>query len=550
MKLFAKLFSASIFFIGTNLIAQPTCNWAFIPTSTSLSHNNITATATDSNGNIIEVGKVTGRADMNPGSGPTDTSFTRFFYNHYLSKTSANGNLLWVYYFEDNSQIASMDFKGLIVNAAGEIIVAGNFTGKVDFDLLHSEDTIRSHSFSAPDYFLAKYDASGNHLWALTAGNSTNGISAQAISLLPNNTILLVANPSAVTDVDPSNAVNNTVNFSAHVIAYSSSGTYLWLAAVPALYTYGVSNQSLDCDGAGNSYLLSVGSYELTVSKFSLSGTYLWSKKIGNFSAGARVNPQSVLVDKSNGAFYLAGTFDGGVDFNPGNSNLLINSSGGMNPDGFIAKYDSSMSPIWVNPYAAKVSFGNYSLAFDNSDLVAVGNFVDSINFGNGWNFSSTFTYSPFYVKLSPAGIAIDGFILNGQGQFYTINSCSSNSKVITGNITAWVDMDPSNLQRNLQASTTNFFTAVYQFPTSTSITKQVAVNEKNILAYPNPFENELILKVTQASDMIIQITDLAGRTIFQCKNSSTQILVNTQEWPRGIYFLRMNEQNFKLIKN
>ena len=538
----------------TNSNAQVAFNWAYIPTSTSLSQNQINITATDHLGNIIEVGKVTGHADMDPGTGPTDTSFTRFFYNHYLSKTSSNGHLLWIYYFEDNSQISTFDFKGLKITPTNEIIVSGNFTGKVDFDLAHSGiDTLRSHHTSFPDYFVAKYDASGNHLWALSGGNTGSGISAQALTLLPNSNILLSLNPSSITDVDPSNAVHNTIGASANLVSYNQSGNYLWNSAITPNFSYAVSYNSLDADAAGNSYLLSVGSYELTISKFTVSGAHLWTRTIGNFSTGARVNPQSVLVDKSNGNFYLAGTFDGTVDFNPNAAVLNYTCASALDPDAFIAKYDSSMNPIWINQYVGKISFGNYSLEYDGNDLVSVGNYSGTADFGGGFSFTTSSTYSPFFIRLNTSGTTLDAFTLSGIGQFSGISKGLNQDFTIIGNIMAWVDMDPTAAIYNLHGATSNFFTAVYQITAPTAIPENEKSQQNEIVIYPNPFEQEINFNFIEKENQIhVQIYDARGNKLVE-QNSAEAFQLTTSDWLPGIYFARIispkKTRNFKLIK-
>ena len=128
------------------LFAQPTCQWAYIPEGPTQSYNHIYNATSDHNGNIIELGMILGSADMNPGPDPADTSFTNGGYNYYISKTSPAGQLIWIHFFEDNSQIASLEYSGVKVNSANEIVITGNYTGIIDFDFSDSGvDTLRSH---------------------------------------------------------------------------------------------------------------------------------------------------------------------------------------------------------------------------------------------------------------------------------------------------------------------------------------------------------------------------------------------------------------------
>jgi Secretion system C-terminal sorting domain/Fibronectin type III domain len=75
-------------------------------------------------------------------------------------------------------------------------------------------------------------------------------------------------------------------------------------------------------------------------------------------------------------------------------------------------------------------------------------------------------------------------------------------------------------------------------------------MEESNVLAFPNPFENSLEIKLSHlSSEAIIHVTDLAGRVVYQRVLDETSISINTSEWPKGLYFLRLNNQIFKLAK-
>ena len=206
-------------------ISQPTCNWVYIPVGSNTTHNTIYNLKTDHSGNTIVVGKLLGSADMDPATGPADTSFSSAGYYWYVSKTSIAGKLEWIHYFKNNSQIALFEFKGLEINSRNEIVVCGNFYGMVDFDLSdNGVDTLRSHFATYPDYFIAKYDSLGNYVWAINIGDSTtNDIQIQSMALLLNDNIIISANPNGVLDVDPSNAVHNSIGNNANIICYDNN---------------------------------------------------------------------------------------------------------------------------------------------------------------------------------------------------------------------------------------------------------------------------------------------------------------------------------------
>ena len=145
--------------LNSSLFGQPVCQWAYIPLGPTQTYNIVYNVVVDHNGNIVETGKILGIADMDPASGLSDTSYSYPVYNYYISKTSISGKLLWIHYFQHNSQFGLFEFKGLRINSANEILVVGNFFGIVDFDLsANGVDTLRSHFPTYPDYFVAKYD--------------------------------------------------------------------------------------------------------------------------------------------------------------------------------------------------------------------------------------------------------------------------------------------------------------------------------------------------------------------------------------------------------
>jgi Secretion system C-terminal sorting domain len=542
-----KFYIVFLILLSTKLLAQPACQWAYIPIGTSAYHN-ITNSSIDANGSIVQTGRITGIADMDPGTGSTDTAFSYIGYNYYVSKINSNGHLIWIKYFQLNGLATMFDFMGLQVNSNNEIIVVGNFFGSVDFDLSATGvDTLRSHFPTYPDYFVAKYDSSGNYLWAFNIGNpTTSNIEVQSVTIQPNNDIVITANPNGTVDVDPSATVHNSIGGNANIICYDSNGNYLWNSNISTQYSYANNYKSLDGDAVGNNYLLTVGYYELTVNKFDNTGARLWDKTLGDFSSGSRVTPQSVLVDKSNGDFYIAGTFDNTVDFDPGSGVTNLISNNISYQDGFIARYDSSMNLIWVNYYAGNISFGDYSLDFSGNDIIAAGNLKGTINFGNGITFSSPTQSTPFYIKFDNSGTVLNGYMLNGFGSYNTINATGNQSFVASGYVGGTIDMDPTSGTVTLSATNAGGFNAVYG-TVPTAITE---INKNNSLSvFPNPATNFLVVE-TKANS-IAKLFDINGREIFsQNINANSKNSLDVSEIANGLYLLNVGNDFQKVSIN
>jgi len=541
--------------LGQLLQAQPTCNWAYIPVGTGFTQNNIYYATTDQQHNIIELGKLMGVADMDPSPLASDTSYSYPSYNYYLSKTDSAGHLLWIKYFQQNSQIAFIEFKGLKVDNANDIVVLGNYYGMIDFDFsVAGVDTLRSHLPTYPDFFVAKYDAGGNYKWANNFGDTvSHHISSQALALDQNNNILVCANPNGLIDVDPDNSqIHNTIGGNANIICYDSNGNYLWNNHITTVYSYGVGNKSLEVDGLGNAYLLSVGYYELTVNKFSNTGTYLWGKKFGDFASGARVTPQSLLIDNNTNQIIIAGTFDGTVDFDPDTSIANYTAGNANYEDGFIALYNDELQLQWINHYTGNLSFGNSSLGFSNNEITAIGSIAGTIDFGNNFTLNATSAGAqPFWIKLNNLGIAQNAFIIDGIGKFDAYIGLGNNNFVCTGYIVGLTDIDPSNATLNLTTSNTNFLTAVYQDNTITYFKDDN--NDEGISIYPNPSFDAFTIVVSK--DLIgtkYYITDAIGHLISTNKINQNIEKINASQLANGVYFIRFDAKETaskKLIK-
>lgn len=535
--------------------AQPNCNWAYIPAGPGFSQNNIYYATSDQQNNIIQVGKLLGVADINPSPMPGDTSFSYPAYNYYISKTDSSGQLLWVHYFQLNSQFGLFEFKGLKVDQANDIVVLGNFWGMVDFDLsANGVDTLRSHLPTYPDFFVAKYDANGNYQWAHNLGESvSNHISSQALAIDQQNNILVCANPNGLIDVDPDSAViHNTIGGNANIICYDNNGNYVWNNHIATQYSYGVTNKSLEVDANGNAYLLSVGYYELTVNKFSNTGAFLWGKKFGDFASGGRVTPQSMFININTNQIVIAGTFDGTIDFDPDTSVANFTASNANYEDGFIALYNTDLELQWINHYAGNINFGNSSLSFMNNELTAVGSIAGSIDFGNNILLSATGSGAqPFYIKLNNLGVTQSGFILNGTGKFDTYEQLGINTAACTGYIVGATDMDPTIVTLSLNTSNTNYFTAVYYNNTPTS--KKEGFETEAIQIYPNPTNDEFnVLVPINLIGTSYTITNALGNVVFKQKIQHSIDKIDTSILSKGIYFIAFDSNETgvkKLIK-
>ncbi|MFN4286836.1 MAG: T9SS type A sorting domain-containing protein [Lacibacter sp.] len=275
-----------------------------------------TGVALDAAGNIYLSAAFGNTVDFDPGTGTVNLVSAGLF-DIAVAKYNTAGD--YVYAFRIGS--SSFDQANAIgVDASGNVYVAGYFDGFVDFD--PGAGTAILTSSSSLDIFLAKYDASGNYVFAHKIG-STPGESALGLALDGSGSVYISGYFQGIVDFDP---------------------------------------------GAGIANLESTGSTDIFIAKYTAAGNYVFAKKIG--SAGSDYG-NSIAADGNH--LYVTGYINGMADTDPSTETINIETINGI--DSYIAKYIICSSPalsaqsISANP--ATVS-GATSLTDGGCRLLAV----------------------------------------------------------------------------------------------------------------------------------------------------------------------------------
>lgn len=192
----------------------------------------------------------------------------------------------------------------------------------------------------------------------------------------------------------------------------------------------------------GEGAVISKGSTDIYIIKYSSEGEYLWSKTIG----GTGVEQgRSIGVDSSDN-IYIAGTFQGAIDFEGG----IVNSTG--TSDGYLVKYTPDGDYVWAKTLGGTgSSFGGGYINIDSSDNIYIaGHFTGTVNFGSG-NNTSNGSFDAFLVKYSSAGNYVWSKTLGGNGiDFaFSITGDSSDSIYITGYFTNTANFGSGNKTSN-----------------------------------------------------------------------------------------------------
>ena len=339
----------------------------------------------DHSGNIYISGWFSStNVDFDPGSGTAILS-SAGSTDIFFAKYDKDGNYVWAKRIGTSLGDGCHDID---VDYLGNVYITGYFYGtSTDFDPGPGTALLSSVGNSG-DVFFAKYDSSGNYLWAKSVGGSSyevgNGITAD------NWGNVYLTGPFSGTDVDfdpgPDTAyLTSAGGYDVFFAKYDPSGNYLWAKRVGGtgddiggdIVVDSLSNIYIPCyfhgtsvdfdPGPGTSYLSSAGGFDIALAKYDASGNYLWANRFGgpgdDYSGG-------ILLDEE-ANIYLTGSFTGtNVDFDPGPDTAYLNSNG--NSDIFFARYNSLGEYLWAASIGGTGGDNGMGIAINSSKRIYI----------------------------------------------------------------------------------------------------------------------------------------------------------------------------------
>lgn len=194
---------------------------------------------------------------------------------------------------------------------------------------------------------------------------------------------------------------------------------------------------------------------------------YNWAFRIGG--NGANDINNSVSVDGS-GNVYVAGAFEGTVDFDPNPSiNFPLTSAGSK--DIFFAKYSSTGALIWANRIGSTGIDEAKFIRVNNvtNEVYLAGVFQNTVDFNPASavaNLTSAGGYDVFFARYSSTGtLQYSRKIGNANNESISAMAINSNGEfIISGNFSGTVDFDPNPAPAtfNMTATGTDMFIARY----------------------------------------------------------------------------------------
>ncbi|UCD19073.1 MAG: nucleotide-binding protein, partial [candidate division WOR-3 bacterium] len=283
--------------------------------------------ATDASGNILIAGRFAGTVDF--GGGPFSSGGNE---DIFVAKLTPDGMHLWSKRFGDTSaQYAN----AITVDASGNVTIAGYLEGSVDFGggALTNVGSI--------DIFVAQFDAAGDHMWSKRFGDSDAEWAVDIACDASGNVIMAGHFESTVNF--GGGTLTSAGQTDGYVVKFSSTGTHLWSKRFGDADEQVANCVTADASGnvilggnfagtvnCGGDELTSAGSFDIYITKFTSTGTHLWSESFGDASGQGIAG----VAAGSMGVIFVTGALEGTVDFGGG----ALTSAGST--DIFVAKFE------------------------------------------------------------------------------------------------------------------------------------------------------------------------------------------------------------------
>ncbi len=314
--------------------AVGTCDWALGVGGSGVDEGH--DLAIDANGDVLVTGEFSDTVDFDPSGGAAEL-VSRGGTDGFVARYASDGSFIGVAQFGGVNDDAG---NAIAVRTDGDVVIGGTFNSTASFGSPLAPQLLVSAG--GADYFVARLAPTLGLEWAVRGGGPGN------------------------------DAINTGGVIVASTGVIYVTGTFTGTASVGSL----------------SQFLVSHGDIDVFLTSYDASGNW---NGLGESFGGSGTDGVSAFAMDASGNFYLGGTFQSSVDFDPGAGTHVVNALGS---DGAGDAYVLSLTPAgdlrWVDPLSGAVSgASNYALTggialTDDGDLWAVGRFFGLVDFDPG----------------------------------------------------------------------------------------------------------------------------------------------------------------------
>jgi len=486
---------------------------------------------------------------------------------------------------------------GIATDSAGNVYVTGSFNGPA---ITFGHITLTNSDPDEHDFFLVKYDAEGNVIWAKHAGEEDYYDSGIKVIAKNNHIYVLGTYEGASITFDNITLTGNHPGFYAvFVVKYNSNGDVVWAkngvgndnflgdiaidnndnVYVTGEFGYYITFDSLSLDNQYSNHISS----DFFMVKFDSSGKALWAKDAGGFNSEYGTG---IALDNVGNVYVTGCTHSPTFTMD----NITLNNLG-MEADIFIAKLSPNGNLQWMKNYGGywgdyscgllldnfnNIYIGGYtwgdSAAFDNIILKDGGSFIAKCDSNGNMLWAKNSGTGGYSDRASGISRSSNGNIyMTGTYEFNTLNwerfslpnnglgdvfcaGFDTNGNMLNLLSIGFVDNDNgyaiathSNYiyvaGSTVQDSQTAVFTAKINF---TNGIKEAQQQHPLISVYPNPAKNKFNINLKNLSTGTIHIKILSqeGKVFYSSKDDiSSKVFskeINTVNALSGLYFVQI----------
>ncbi len=293
--------------------------------------------------------------------------------------------------------------EGLAIDtdASGNVYLGGRFSGSMSF----GGPTLTA---LLVDAYLAKLDASGNHVWSKSFGDASDQ-AVTDVAIGPSGEVVVVGYLEGTADLG-GGPLTSAGQYDVLVARFDAAGNHVWSKRFgDSTHQYG---QRVAVDPSGNvviagsfygaltfgvTVLVSAGNIDAFVAKLDANGNPVWAKRFGGIDGDAA---EGLALDAM-GRPRVVGRFNGVADLGAG----LVASAGGS--DAFVTGLDAAGAVQFVSAFGDAADQIGWSAATDAAgNVIVAGSFAGTLDLGGGPLVASG-SSNLFVGKLSPSGAHI-----------------------------------------------------------------------------------------------------------------------------------------------
>ncbi|MGR6087385.1 MAG: T9SS type A sorting domain-containing protein [Arcticibacter sp.] len=265
-------------------------------------------------GGVVMTGLFTSTAIFGNDTLVNPSNFSNY---SFLARYLDDGSCGWV---KKMTSPTAMEAYGVSQSRNGQIAITGAFVGSASFS-----PTVSVSSGGTADAVTAKFDSSGNALWAKFGGGQGSD-SGQGVGMDEDGNVYIIGNISGTCNFSGLTVVDNGAG-NILVMKYSSTGSPVWAKSEgSSMFDSGI---KISTDHGGSSYVTGIftgtanfsgnnltGTNDIFVAKYSPTGLVRWILKAGG---GTSYDQGGAILADSTGICYVAGTFFGNGLFGTNN---------------------------------------------------------------------------------------------------------------------------------------------------------------------------------------------------------------------------------------